>query len=139
MLRKLLRLIMGTPAVLPETGKPIKTTPQKMALKERELIRKEAQVGATVFGSVPAGHHREFFCLDRHTWVWFEEWYDPTTKKEQQMQVRYEFQPRGVLKTVDGVHCGYVTGEELTRLLTAMRTYHDRVASEVYGLNPQLA
>ena len=44
MLRKLLRLIMGTPAVLPETGKPIKTTPQKMALKERELIRKEAQV-----------------------------------------------------------------------------------------------
>ncbi len=133
MLRKFLRLIMGTPAVLPENGKKQTITPQKLAQKERELIKQEAKIGATLFGSVPTGHHREFFCLDRRTWIWFEEWYDVVAKTNCQTQVRYEFQPRGVLKTVDGVNIGFVEGQELTNLLHAIQQYHDRVAVEVYG------
>lgn len=62
MLRKFLRIIMGTPAILPENGKSRSVSPQRLASKERELIRKEAQVGASVFGQVPKGHHREFSC-----------------------------------------------------------------------------
>lgn len=139
MLRKFLRIIMGTPAVLPDDGKRRTVTPQKLAQKERELIKREAEVGAKLFGAIPMGHHREFFCLDRRTWIWFEEWYDVQTKTTQQMQVRYEFQPRGVLKTVDGVNCGYVEGQELTNLLTAIRQYHDLVATEVYGYTPSYA
>lgn len=139
MLRKLLRIIMGTPAVLPENGKSRARSPYKLASKERELIRKEAQVGGSVFGQVPKGHRRDFFCLDRSTWVWFEEWYDVNTKTNKTMQVRYEFQDRGVLKTVDGVHLGFVEGQELTRLLEAIRSYHDKVAKEVYGLTPNYA
>lgn len=130
---------MGTPAILPENGKSRSVSPQRLASKERELIRKEAQVGASVFGQVPKGHHREFFCLDRSTWVWFEEWYDVNYKTNKNMQVRYEFQDRGVLKTVDGVHLGYVEGQELSRLLEAIRSYHDKVAVEVYGLTPNYA
>ena len=65
--------------------------------------------------------------------------YDVDTKTDHQLQVRYEFQPRGVLKTVDGVHNGYVEGQELTNLLTAIKQYHDRVAKEVYGYTPSYA
>jgi hypothetical protein len=130
---------MGTSAVLPDDGKQKNFTPNKYAQKERELIRREAEVGATLFGTIPMGHHREFFCLDRRTWIWFEEWYDVQTKTNHQMQVRYEFQPRGVLKTVDGVHNGYVEGQELTNLLVAIKQYHDRVAQEVYGYSPSYA
>lgn len=124
---------MGTPTVLPEAGNTRSMSLQKIAQKERELIKEEAKIGATLFGSVPKGHHREFFCLDRRTWIWFEEWYDVETKISHQLQVRYEFQPRGVLKTVDGVHVGFVEGQELTNLLHAIKQYHDRIATEVYG------
>lgn len=106
---------------------------QSRAAKERELIRREAKVGATVFGAVPQGHYREFFNLDRKTWVWFEQWIDSATKIEQRTYTQYEFQPRGVLKTVNNVPRGYVEGEELTRLLQAIKLYHDKVAVEVYG------
>lgn len=108
----------------------------KRAAKTRALIQKESVVGATVFGPVPAGHRREFFCLDEHTWVWFEEWKDQATHEHHTLNVQYEFQPRGVLKIVNGVASGYVTGQELVSLLTAMRAYYKKVSKEVYGLTP---
>jgi hypothetical protein len=49
---------------------------QKQADEYRKLIRREAKIGGTIFGPVPAGHRREFFCLDEHSWVWHEEWID---------------------------------------------------------------
>lgn len=111
---------------------------QSRAARERELIRKEAKVGATVFGAVPAGHYREFFNLDKKTWVWFEQWTDEANI-EQRVYTSYEFQPRGVLKTVNNIPRGYVEGQELTRLLEAIKLYHDKVAVEVYGRRPALA
>lgn len=105
----------------------------KRAARLRNLMRKEAQVGSSVFGAVPAGHSREFFCLDAVTWVWSEQWYDPTTKSNQHMLVRYEFQSRGVLKTVNDVTCGYVEGRELKNLVTAIESYAAKVTTEVYG------
>ena len=42
----------------------------------RNLIRHEAKIGGQLFGPVPKDGRREFFCLDRHTWVWHEEWVD---------------------------------------------------------------
>lgn len=102
-------------------------------------MRREAQAGATVFGPVPAGHHREFFCLDRYTWVWSEQWFDEKTQTNQHMTVYYEFQPRGVLKTVNNIPRGYVEGKELKHLVEAMKTYGNRVAVEVYGQSPVIA
>lgn len=50
-----------------------KSKDQVEAEAYREAIQEEAKVGAKVFGPVPAGVRREFFCLDERTWVWHEE------------------------------------------------------------------
>lgn len=105
----------------------------KMAMNERQLIRRESKIGAQLFGPVPAGRSREFFCLDERTWVWSESWYDAQTKAYQSVQVQYEFQDRGVLKLINKVPHGYIKGDELRRLVDAIQIYHDRVAVEVYG------
>jgi hypothetical protein len=34
---------------------------------ERELIQLESEIGAKLFGPVPQGFRREFFCLDENT------------------------------------------------------------------------
>jgi hypothetical protein len=105
---------------------------QRKRTKIRELIRRESKIGATLFGVVPKGHQRDFFCLDERTWVWAEQWFDVETKAEKSMHVQYEFQTRGVLKTVDGVAVGFVQKDELARLLEAICTYQKRVSQEVY-------
>ena len=105
---------------------------QKKRARIRELMRRESKIGATVFGPVPQGHQRDFFCFDARTWVWAEQWYDHHTKTQKSMQVQYEFQSRGVLKTVDGVAVGFVKAEELAHLLEAIYTYQQRVHQEVY-------
>ncbi len=33
---------------------------------QHQLLLQEAKLGGTLFGDVPAGHRREFFCLDEH-------------------------------------------------------------------------
>lgn len=109
---------------------------QRKKAKLRDLIRRESQIGGTVFGVVPKGHVRDFFCLDERTWVWTEQWFDTTEKTEKMMQVQYEFQSRGVLKTVDGVAVGFVKANELARLLEAIYTYQQQVASEIYYQQP---
>lgn len=108
-------------------------------MRERNLLRAEARVGSTVFGAVPAGHNREFFCLDKHTWVWSEHWFDQEAGVEKHMTVRYEFQPTGVLKIVDNIPRGYIKGQELRNLVKAMRTYANKVAAELYNHAPIVA
>ena len=49
---------------------------QRSATIDRELIRREAAIGGTLFGSLPKGGQRQFFCLDEHSWIWYEEWKD---------------------------------------------------------------
>ena len=43
-------------------------------LTERDLIRLESEIGAQLFGPLPKGRRREFFCLDASTWIWHEEY-----------------------------------------------------------------
>ena len=140
MLHKLLSVISGKPGnsgAAPTSNFQMST--HRRAVHERDLIRREAKIGATLFGSIPAGHNREFFCFDRSTWIWSEQWYDETSKSHKSMNVRYEFQPRGVLKIVDNIPRGYVEGKELAYLLEAIYNYHERVTTEIYGLQPAVA
>ncbi len=37
---------------------------------ERDLLRHEAKIGGELFGPLPQGGRREFFCLDEYTWIW---------------------------------------------------------------------
>lgn len=97
----------------------------------RELIQRESEIGGQLFGDVPKGHRREFFNLDRDTWVWHEEWKD-RHGVERSMTTRYEVRPNGVLKVQDGTMYQYVSDEEARHLYEAAKLYHQYVMHYVY-------
>ncbi len=99
-------------------------------VSERELIQREAKVGAQIFGYLPPNRRREFFCLDPHTWVWHEEWQDHAGPH--QVTTRYEIHGKKVLKLQNDQSAELVTGEELTNLYQAVMAYYRGVAAEVY-------
>lgn len=102
----------------------------------RDLIRMESRIGGKLFGPVPKGHRREFFCLDRYTWVWYEEWVDATTHKRVSTTTRYEVHDNGVLKVQQGQPYRFVEGQELTNLVWAMHLYYEEVTRQIYGYDP---
>lgn len=98
----------------------------------RSLIRREAKIGGEIFGEIPAGGKREFFCLDEHTWIWHEEWLD--NKRNRRIKTtRYDIRPTGILKAQDGQTYQHVTVEEAERLLQAATLYEQRMRNELYA------
>jgi len=97
----------------------------------RNLIRHEAKIGGSVFGPIPKGHRREFFCLDEHTWVWYEEWRDANGRQVAR-NTRYDIRPDGVLKAQNG-HYQRLSIDEAKRLRQAANIYFDRVNHEMYA------
>jgi hypothetical protein len=104
---------------------------ERRAEMYRNLIRHEAKIGGQLFGAIPAGGRREFFCLDKHTWVWHEEWFDQNG--QHQMRVtRYDIRPNGILKAQNGQYQA-VTQEEAKKLYEAAQLYTQRVKKELYS------
>lgn len=97
----------------------------------RNLIRREAKIGGELFGPVPAGTRREFFCLDEHTWIWHEEWIENGHRRIR--TTRYDIRPTGVLKAQDGQGYQKVNPAEASRLLDAMHAYEQRIRTELYA------
>lgn len=114
---------------------PLHPRPHKQ-LTERQLIQMESEIGAELFGSVPTGHTRQFFNLDRTTWVWYEQWTDVTGKKNE-IVTKYEVHPSGILKVQEGAHYSFITGEELDNFILAVQLYYERVMREIYKRDPQ--
>lgn len=96
------------------------------------LIHREARIGGSLFGPVPKGHRREFFCLDRHTWVWHEEWKD-TAGRQQVMTTRYEVRPNGVLKSQNGTYQPLPL-DEARNLYRAIALYGQKVDQDYQRL-----
>lgn len=96
----------------------------------RNVVRHEAKIGGELFGPVAEGVRREFFCLDEHTWIWYEEWNENGQAKSK--TIRYNVRPNGIVKAQDGHSYHLVKGEEARRLLDAARAYKSRVENEVY-------
>lgn len=107
-----------------------KNNSRKHADAYREAIREEAKVGGTVFGTIPKGVRREFFCLDEHTWIWHEEWKD-AKGRQRVMTTRYDVRPHGVFKAQDGQPYRPIGREEAKRLLVAMKKYNDLIDTEL--------
>jgi hypothetical protein len=122
-IKQLVKLVTGT--------EPTHHTTRKR-LTHRDLIRMESKIGAALFGPVPKGHRREFFCLDDHTWIWYEEWIDQNGKR-QSVTTRYEIHPTGILKVQDGQPYEVVVGTELHNFALATRMYRQQVLPQVYG------
>lgn len=104
-------------------------------LTRRDLIRMESTIGSQLFGALPKGHRREFFCLDSHTWIWYEEWPGADSKIES-ITTRYEVHPNGILKVQDGQPYEVVEGEELRNFAMATRLYREQVIHNVYHRDP---
>ncbi len=104
----------------------------RLAELYRNLIRHEAKIGGQLFGPVPKGSRREFFCLDEKTWVWHEEWTDQTGKP-QARTTRYDVRPDGILKAQDGQPYKLATPEEVRNLYHATQLYSKRIKEEIYS------
>ncbi|HZM64229.1 MAG TPA: hypothetical protein VFB59_03790 [Candidatus Saccharimonadales bacterium] len=103
----------------------------RQARHYRELIRQEAAIGGKLFGPVPKGGRREFFCLDEHTWVWHEEWSDGKGNHHA-MTTRYDVRPHGIYKAQDGQPYRPISPQEAKHLYQAVQLYHQRVGTEIY-------
>ncbi len=104
---------------------------QRKADLYRDLIRHEARIGGQVFGPIPAGHRREFFRLDDHSWIWHEEWKDQSGKT-QIRTTRYDVRPDGVLKFQNGQY-QRISRQEALRFRQAVELYVERVDREMYA------
>ncbi len=96
---------------------------------KQNILRKEAKLGGTLFGPIPKGHRREFFCLDKHTWVWYEEWKDKSGNLRT-LTTRYDVRPSGIVKIQDGQPNTYVTPEEARNLQHAAHQYSQKFDAE---------
>lgn len=101
----------------------------RQATLYRNLIKHEAKIGGQLFGEVPEGRRREFFCLDENTWVWHEEW--QVNGQTNTMTTRYEIRSNGIYKVQHG-HYKPVSDAEARKLIAAAKTYYQRVMNEVY-------
>lgn len=134
--KKAMTLIIGDANASTELRMPKKQRPLK-TLTERELLQLESEIGSKLFGDIPAGHRREFFCLDENTWIWHEEWVDSKTKKREQMTTRYEVSESGVLKVLEGARYAYIEGAELNNFAIATKLYYEQVARDIYKRDPK--
>lgn len=98
----------------------------RKATIHRNLLRDMARMGGTLFGSVPEGTRREFFCLDEHTWVWHEEWTD-NKRVHHVRTTRYDVRPHGIFKAQDGQPYQPLTPEETRRLYMAAWHYQQNM------------
>jgi hypothetical protein len=114
---------------LPLSGISKQRTEDKMARLQRALIHHEAKIGSELFGPIPKGHRREFFCLDERTWVWHEEWIDEKGV-QRAVTTRYDVRTDRVLKSQG--HMSYValSPTEERNFYQAVRVYGQRIDAE---------
>lgn len=94
------------------------------------LLHHEAKVGGKLFGPIPEGHRREFFCLDENTWVWHEEWKDDHGEW-QAVTTRYDVRPGGIVKYQGNNPGQPLSRQELTNLYRAIKLYTEQVGGEL--------
>ena len=133
--KKALTLLIGNTDELAYLKVP-KDSRALKKMTERELIQLESNIGRELFGPIPKGHRREFFCLDETTCVWYEEHRDDNGKTISST-TRYEIQGNKVLKAQDAARYSYIEGTELKNLLLAISMYYERVMRGVYHRNPR--
>ncbi len=108
-----------------------KRNEERQAELYRNLIRREAKIGGELFGPIPDGHKREFFCLDKHTWVWHEEWIDGNGQ-HQMKTTRYDVGRDRILKSQNGQY-SLLSANEARNLKDAVTLYQQRIERELYS------
>lgn len=99
----------------------------------RSIIQRYARIGGQLFGAVPKGHDRQFFCLDEHTWIWHEAWTDKSGQRHV-ITTRYEVRPDGILKVQDGQTYQRLSAAEARNLYHSVELYRQKVNADYYRL-----
>ena len=136
LLRKALSLLTGDDYSLKnENWLKMPINRPHSSLTERELLSLESKIGATLFGPISKNGRREFFNLDEKTWIWYEEWQDES-RNRRSATTRFEVQESGVMKVQEGARYSYLENPELENLRKAISLYYERVAREIYHIDP---
>lgn len=135
--QKALKLLVGDASLTDLTHFPIKKSSRRPlnTMSERELIKLESEIGADVFGPLPPGVKRQFFCLDDTTWIWYEEW-TGKDHKQHSSTIRYEVHDKGIFKVQEGARYSYIEGDELRNFIVAIKLYYEQIARHIYHLDP---
>ncbi len=115
---------------LKELLKP-RTSSYKYRPTYNDLINAESKLGRTLFGPIPEGHRREFFCSRKNVWIWYESFTNNIGKLEE-MTVRYEVRPNGVYKRAGQGQYEKIGGEELDNFRRAAAGYLELVKTKLY-------
>lgn len=106
---------------------------QRRANAKKAVLHHLARIGGRVFGPIPHGVRREFFCLDRHTWVWHEEWTDQQGHRRA-ATTRYDVRPSGILKSQGVSSYQRLTHEEERNFRQAVEVYYRQISHELKQL-----
>lgn len=109
-----------------------KTRTEQVQEIEQDLMRKELEVTRGMFGTLKEGTKRDFFCLDEHTWIWYEEWMDEQGRRRQ-MTTRYMIRPNEVVKSQNGGAYKRLSYKELLSFQSAIETYTSTIKQRLYA------
>jgi len=97
---------------------------------ERQIIRFESDLNKDIFGPIPKGHKRDFFCLEQNTWIWHEQFKSKDNQKHSIM-TKYILRNNGkIIKSHNGSAYKLVQKKESINLLNAIILYTNRVQPE---------
>jgi hypothetical protein len=106
---------------------------QRYANAKREFLHYLAWRGGKLFGEIPKGVRREFFCLDPYTWVWHEEWTDQSGKHHA-VTTRYDVRKRGILKSQGANSYQRLSPQEESNFRQAAKQYLVASRNELHRL-----
>ena len=89
---------------------------------QREILEIEAKIGAEIFGPLEKGRKRSFFCLNRYTWVWHEQWIDHQ-KSVQTMMTYYHIRSTGIVKSSGNNDYKALSEKEFHNFVSAVKNY----------------
>jgi hypothetical protein len=107
------------------------TDEQRQAKIRQNVLRQHAQMGGHLFGPIPKGHQRQFFCLDEYAWVWHEDWTD-ANGQHRTLTTRYEIRPNGIFKTQNGGSYMSLSEHETNNLIKAAKLYLKNITEDYY-------
>jgi len=99
---------------------------------ERDLMRAEAQLAQNIFGPVQNGGKREFFCLDRNTWIWYEQWTSDAGEAKQ-ITTRYLVRSGEIVKSQNGGAYHRLTIAEAENFQAATQEYLKKAKAGLYS------
>lgn len=119
--------------ILPKLSNQQTAEQRREAEAYNSIVRYSAKIGGQLFGPIPKGRRREFFCLDRHTWVWLEEWTDERGRR-QSVMTHYHIRQGGVLKSQGDQTYSRISPSELSNFYQAVELYDEVVPAALQRL-----